>query len=334
MGREALAEGDRGALADDSRAAFQRQQLDIGRLRRVGRPGDPPKRRRCSRSPGGTSRGRSPHPKKDTRRPGEIRPDPRFTANTRARSRHRVLVRDALRSTRAQPRDRPARGLSDRVPPEAEGCAYKRARRTLPGPGQQAVTSERTAHGAMQFRTSCSGPARHRHRARQQRRSGDRASADRRSHPPGLDISLLAAPSCCARVPAAAYVESIGPGRRHRSVRRSPSRSTAAHLQRRILGGRTPADNPAPPNSGVYKVASVLTHRNFGNTTDIVGVVEGPVLRIGGSGRAAVRPQGDDGGAGARPAITLRPPPVTEARTAPRRRSIRGAGRRVPRPRM
>jgi hypothetical protein len=25
----------------------------------------------------------------------------------------------------------------------------------------------------------------------------------------------------------------------------------------------------------------VLTHRNFGATTDVVGIVEGPVLRIG-----------------------------------------------------
>ena len=48
-----------------------------------------------------------------------------------------------------------------------------------------------------------------------------------------------------------------------------------------VVGANSLPNNPAPPDSGVYKVATVLTHRNFGATTDIVGVVEGPVLRIG-----------------------------------------------------
>ena len=48
-----------------------------------------------------------------------------------------------------------------------------------------------------------------------------------------------------------------------------------------VVPANTLPDDPAPPNSGVYKTVTVLTHRNFGATTDVVGLVEGPVLRIG-----------------------------------------------------
>ena len=48
-----------------------------------------------------------------------------------------------------------------------------------------------------------------------------------------------------------------------------------------VVSAGTLPDNPAPPFSGAYKVVVLLTHRNFGATTDVVGIVEGPVLRIG-----------------------------------------------------
>ena len=38
---------------------------------------------------------------------------------------------------------------------------------------------------------------------------------------------------------------------------------------------------PAPPDSGVYKLVTVLTHRNFGSVSDVSAVEEGPFLRIG-----------------------------------------------------
>jgi hypothetical protein len=41
------------------------------------------------------------------------------------------------------------------------------------------------------------------------------------------------------------------------------------------------ADNPPPPASGAYKVVVVLTHRNFGQISDVAAVVEFPVVRIG-----------------------------------------------------
>jgi hypothetical protein len=41
-------------------------------------------------------------------------------------------------------------------------------------------------------------------------------------------------------------------------------------------------DDPAPPTSGVYKLATVLLLRGpFGKVSDVAGFVEGPMLRIG-----------------------------------------------------
>ncbi len=79
-----------------------------------------------------------------------------------------------------------------------------------------------------------------------------------------------------------AYVESIGPG---------PERRVGAATQL-VNGGldyatvitvpaNTLPDNPAPPASGVYKLITVLTHRNFGKITDVAAFVEGPIVRIG-----------------------------------------------------
>jgi hypothetical protein len=48
-----------------------------------------------------------------------------------------------------------------------------------------------------------------------------------------------------------------------------------------VVPANTLPDNPGPGQSPSYKVVMLLTHRNFGLVTDVVGVVEGPVLRIG-----------------------------------------------------
>jgi hypothetical protein len=79
-----------------------------------------------------------------------------------------------------------------------------------------------------------------------------------------------------------AYVESIGPG---------PERSLGT-VTVPLDGGRnysavitvpanTLPDNPPAPNSGVYKLVTVLTHRNFTKITNLSGISEGPIVRIG-----------------------------------------------------
>ena len=81
----------------------------------------------------------------------------------------------------------------------------------------------------------------------------------------------------------AAYVESIGPG---------PEQQVGATQVVALNGGtnfstqivvpaNTLPNNPAPPNSGVYKLIVVLTHRNNGVISDVAAVAEGPFLRIG-----------------------------------------------------
>ncbi len=48
-----------------------------------------------------------------------------------------------------------------------------------------------------------------------------------------------------------------------------------------VAGGTLPND-PAPPNSGVYKLVVVLTHRNFTVVSNVAAVIEAPaLLRIG-----------------------------------------------------
>ena len=97
------------------------------------------------------------------------------------------------------------------------------------------------------------------------------------------DISPLAALLLGGEWQLAAYVESIGAGPEQQigptvTVPLTGATSYSADI---IVPAGTLPDNPAPPASGVYKTITVLTHRNFGATTDVVGLVEGPVLRIG-----------------------------------------------------
>ena len=81
----------------------------------------------------------------------------------------------------------------------------------------------------------------------------------------------------------AAYVESIGEG---------PEKQIGQTEVRPLTGGTgysatitVPAnelpDNPSAPVSGVYKLVTVLTHRNFNLLTNVAAVAEGPIVRIG-----------------------------------------------------
>ena len=96
-------------------------------------------------------------------------------------------------------------------------------------------------------------------------------------------ISALAALLLGGEWQLAAYVESIGPGPEQQvgptvTVPLTGATNYSADI---TVPANTLPNNPAPPDSGVYKTVTVLTHRNFGAITDVVGVVEGPVLRIG-----------------------------------------------------
>ena len=81
----------------------------------------------------------------------------------------------------------------------------------------------------------------------------------------------------------AAYVESIGPGPEQQvgGTVLVPLNGGQAYAATVTVPSNTLPNNPAPPNSGVYKLVTVLTHRNFGQVSDVAAVVEGPILRIG-----------------------------------------------------
>lgn len=81
----------------------------------------------------------------------------------------------------------------------------------------------------------------------------------------------------------AAYVESIGPGPEQQvgGTVLVPLNGGQAYAATVTVPPNTLPNNPAPPNSGVYKLVTVLTHRNFGQVSDVAAVVEGPILRIG-----------------------------------------------------
>jgi hypothetical protein len=96
-------------------------------------------------------------------------------------------------------------------------------------------------------------------------------------------ISPLAALLLGGQWQVAAYVESMGPGPEQEvgptvTIALNGGTNYSANI---VVPANTLPNNPAPPASGVYKTVTVLTHRNFGATTDVVGIVEGPVLRIG-----------------------------------------------------
>jgi hypothetical protein len=96
------------------------------------------------------------------------------------------------------------------------------------------------------------------------------------------NINALAALLLGGQWEVTVYAESIGPGPERQIV------TTTIPLTGGLRYGaivsvppRTLPDDPAPPISGVYKVVTVLTHRNFGKTSDVAAIVEGPMVRIG-----------------------------------------------------
>jgi hypothetical protein len=98
-------------------------------------------------------------------------------------------------------------------------------------------------------------------------------------------VSPLAALLLGGQWEIAAYVESVGAGPEQQigvptNVVLLDGRTTPYTTTIVVPGGTLP-NNPAPPTSGVYKLVTVLTHRNFGSVSDLSAVEEGPFLRIG-----------------------------------------------------
>jgi hypothetical protein len=96
-------------------------------------------------------------------------------------------------------------------------------------------------------------------------------------------VSALAALLLGGQWQLAAYVESIGPGPEQEigAAVTIPLNGSTNYNANIVVPANTLPDNPAPPLSGTYKVVMLLTHRNFGQVTDVAGVVEGPIVRIG-----------------------------------------------------
>ena len=95
-------------------------------------------------------------------------------------------------------------------------------------------------------------------------------------------ISALAALLLGGEWQVAAYVEAIGPGPEQEIGEVTLALTGATNYSADIVvAANTLPDDPAPPFSGAYKVVVLLTHRNFGIVSDVAGVVDGPVVRIG-----------------------------------------------------
>ncbi|GAA1655734.1 hypothetical protein [Actinoplanes couchii] len=78
------------------------------------------------------------------------------------------------------------------------------------------------------------------------------------------------------------YVEAIGPGPEQLigtvTVPLDGGQTYTAIVE---VPANTLPDAPAPPASGVYKLVTVLTHRNFNRISNVSAVAEGPLVRIG-----------------------------------------------------
>jgi hypothetical protein len=81
----------------------------------------------------------------------------------------------------------------------------------------------------------------------------------------------------------AAYAESMGPGpeRQIGPTQVVPLNGGTNYGTVILVPPNTLPDNPGPPNSGVYKIVTVLLLRNFGKITDVAAFDESPLLRIG-----------------------------------------------------
>jgi hypothetical protein len=95
-------------------------------------------------------------------------------------------------------------------------------------------------------------------------------------------ISPLAALLLGGQWTVTVYVESIGPG-----PEQSVGSATIAvnggqnYDALVVVPANTLPNEPSATTSGVYKIVTVLTHRNFGKTSNVAAIVEGPVVRIG-----------------------------------------------------
>ena len=77
------------------------------------------------------------------------------------------------------------------------------------------------------------------------------------------------------------YVESIGPGPERRiGTDTVPLNGSANYSTIVVVPPNSVTNNPNPPVSGVYKLVTVLTHRNFGQISDVAAIAEGPLVRI------------------------------------------------------
>jgi hypothetical protein len=96
------------------------------------------------------------------------------------------------------------------------------------------------------------------------------------------NISPLAALLMGGVWEVAAYVESIGPGREQQvgPTATVPLNGTTPYSTEITVPAGTLPNNLSAGESGAYKVAVLLTHRNFGAVSDVAAVVELPVVRI------------------------------------------------------
>jgi hypothetical protein len=77
------------------------------------------------------------------------------------------------------------------------------------------------------------------------------------------------------------YVESIGQGPERRiGLTTIPLSGGVKYNAIVQVPENTLPNDPAPPTSGVYKIVTVLTHRNFGRNTTVAAIVEGPIVLI------------------------------------------------------
>ena len=96
------------------------------------------------------------------------------------------------------------------------------------------------------------------------------------------EISQLAALLLGGEWEVAAYAESIGPGPEAKlGAVTVPLNGGTTYSATITVPAITLPNPPAAGESGAYKVVVLLTHRNFGQVSDVSAIVEFPVVRIG-----------------------------------------------------
>jgi hypothetical protein len=96
------------------------------------------------------------------------------------------------------------------------------------------------------------------------------------------EISQLAALLLGGEWEVAAYAESIGPGPEAKlGAVTVPLNGGTTYSATVTVPATTLPNPPAAGQSGAYKVVVLLTHRNFGQVSDVSAIVEFPVVRIG-----------------------------------------------------